>query len=159
VSDHPTWDEYFLGIALGVSMRADCTRRRIGAILVDVDRRHRGSGYNGGMSNGPSCLAGECPRGRLTYDDVPLGSSYDTGAGACIAIHAEQNVILDTTPEDRKYGTFYITDVPCDGCLRMLQGSGVTRIVWPDGQWTKDGKFWVVTEFQDRIKPVLLPLR
>lgn len=63
------------------------------------------------------------------------GSSYDTGAGTCIAIHAEQNLIMDTTPEERKGGTIYITDEPCDGCLRMLQGSGVVRIVWPRGEW------------------------
>lgn len=141
--DRPGWDEYFLGIAERVSVRADCTRRQIGAILVNAERRHRGSGYNGGISKGPSCLKGECPRGKLTNAQLAPGSSYDTGAGACIAIHAEQNLILDTTPEERKNGTIYITDVPCDGCLRMLQGSGVTRIVWPGAyHWVKIGKTW-----------------
>jgi dCMP deaminase len=141
------WDQYYLNIARAVACRADCTRRQIGAILVNADNRHRGSGYNGSRPGGPSCLAGECPRGRLSTEEVAPGSSYDTGPGTCHAVHAEQNVILDTTPQDRKGGTIYITDVPCDGCLRMLQASGVYRIVWPRGQWIlRSAKEWKLYE-------------
>ena len=135
----PDWDEYFLGIATAVAARADCSRRQIGAILVNKHHRHRGSGYNGGPPKGLSCLKGECPRGQ---SDVPLGSSYDTGAGVCVAIHAEQNLIMDTTMEERLDGTVYITDAPCDGCFRMLTGSGVIRVVWPTGRRTKMGDHW-----------------
>lgn len=156
--NRPTWDEYFLGIAKAVSLRADCTRRQVGAILVNTDRRHRGSGYNGGRPKGYSCLAGECPRGQLSAEQLPPNSSYDTGPGACISIHAEQNVIMDTTPADRKYGTIYITDEPCQGCLKMLHGSGVSRIVWPEGQWVLDDKFWVKTERDKPVRSILLPL-
>lgn len=130
----PEWDDYFLGIATAVAARADCSRRKVGAILVNTQHRHRGSGYNGARPKGPSCLAGECPRG---LSDVAPGSSYDTGAGACIAIHAEQNLVIDTTPDERHDSTVYITDEPCDGCLRMLQGAGPSRIVWPEGQWVE----------------------
>ena len=132
--DRPSWDEYFLGIATAVSARADCSRRKVGAILVNKHNRHRGSGYNGGRSKGPSCLKVECPRG---LSDVAAGSSYDTGAGACVAIHAEQNLVMDTTMEERIGGTIYITDEPCDGCLRMLQGSGVIELIWPAGSWIR----------------------
>jgi dCMP deaminase len=131
----PDWDHYYMGIARAVAARADCSRRRVGAILVSVHNRHRGSGYNGGRSKGPSCLRGECPRGR---SDVAPGSSYDTGVGACVAIHAEQNLVMDTTPDDRRGGRIYITDEPCDGCLRMLQGSGVQIVIWPTGYWIED---------------------
>lgn len=130
----PGWDSYYLGIAAAVAARADCRRRKVGAILVNADHRHRGSGYNGARSHGPSCLAGECPRGLLSAQEVAPGSSYDTGAGACIAIHAEQNLIMDTTPDERRDGTVYITCAPCDGCRRMLEGSGVSRIVCPEFQ-------------------------
>lgn len=138
----PDWDEYYLGIAAAVAKRADCSRRQIGAILVNKNNRHRGSGYNGGRPKGPSCLAGECPRGLMSVDEVAPGSSYDTGQGTCIAIHAEQNLCLDTTAEDRAGGTIYITDAPCNGCLRMLQGSGIIRIVWPTGKWIFGGSRW-----------------
>jgi dCMP deaminase len=133
----PVWDDYYLGIAGRVNARADCSRRKVGAILVTAENRHRGSGYNGGEPGGPSCLQGECPRGQ---SNVAPGSSYDTGAGACIAVHAEQNLLLDTTPEECKGGTVYITDAPCDGCLRMLKNSGVIRIVWPTGAMVRVGR-------------------
>lgn len=94
----------------------------------------------------------------MSTDEVAPDSSYDSGAGFCIAIHAEQNVIMDTTPTDRKYGTIYITDSPCPGCLKMLHGSGVSRIVWPEGQWILDGKHWVRQDFERAIRPILLPL-
>lgn len=139
----PDWDTYFLGIAEAVAKRADCSRRQVGAILVNKHNRHRGSGYNGGPSKGLSCLKGECPRGN---SNVVPGSSYDTGAGACVAIHAEQNLIMDTTMEERQGGTIYITDVPCDGCFRMITGSGVTRVVWPDGGRFKVGDNWFDTD-------------
>lgn len=137
--NRPSWDEYFLNIARAVAARADCSRRQVGAILVNEFKRHRGSGYNGGPSKGLSCLKGECPRGN---SDVLPGSSYDTGSGVCVAIHAEQNLIMDTTPEERFGGTVYITDKPCDGCFRMITGSGVTRVVWPGGSRTKFGDSW-----------------
>lgn len=138
MNGRPDWDTYWLGIAEAVAARADCTRRKVGAILVSGNR-HRGSGYNGSEPGGPSCLAGQCPRGRLSTTELAPGSSYDTGPGQCIAIHAEQNLILDTRPEDRIGATVYITHEPCDGCLRMLRGSGITRIVWSEGEWTRAG--------------------
>lgn len=71
----------------------------------------------------------------MNLEEVPPGSSYDTGAGSCVAIHAELNVILYTSPDERLDGTVYVTREPCDGCLRVLQGSGVRQIVWPEGRW------------------------
>lgn len=136
MTERPGWHEYYLNIAKAVSARGECSRRQVGAILVSANNRHRGSGYNGGLPKGPSCLKGECPRAQST---VEPGSSYDTGAGVCIALHAEQNLIMDTTPEERKDGTVYITDEPCGGCLRMLQGSGVVEIIWPNGVWVETG--------------------
>lgn len=155
----PGWDTYFLGIAEAVSVRGECTRRQVGAVIVD-SRRHRivegGTGYNGAPAGKPSCLDGACPRGlhypagvdgSPTYgmvfvdrcgcgDDWPCpdsaqdGSSYDTGAGSCIAVHAEANALL--TSGLRSVGaTLYVTDTPCDGCRRLIAGAGIQRVVTP----------------------------
>lgn len=140
-SERPGWDEYFLGIAAAVAVRADCTRRKVGAVIVK-DQRIKASGYNGAPSGGLSCLAGECPRGRMSPEQVEPGSSYDTGSGACIALHAEQNAIMYCSREDRIGATIYVTDQPCDGCMRMISGSGLVRVVYPGGQLLKDGAVW-----------------
>lgn len=126
----PSWENYFLGIAGAVAARADCSRRKIGAVVVR-DNRIVSTGYNGSPPGGPSCLRGECPR---AYSGVDPGSSYDTGAGACVAVHAEANAIL-YAGRDGCYGsTLYVTEEPCKGCHRLLAASGLVSVIWPTGQ-------------------------
>lgn len=62
-AERPDWDSWALGLATAVSLRGDCTRRRVGAVLLDKDHRIIGAGYNGSWPGGPSCLKGDCPRG------------------------------------------------------------------------------------------------
>ncbi len=129
----PGWDDYFLGIAEAVSRRAQCTSRRVGAVLVH-ERRIIATGYNGAASGRPSCLEGACPRGALDYDQVPGLGDYDRPGtpGFCIAIHAEVNALLFST-RDTKGSVAYITDPPCPGCRKALAAAGIRRAVWPEG--------------------------
>lgn len=148
------WDDYFLHIARAVAIRADCTRRAVGCVIVDADHRLIASGYNGSPPGGPSCLKGECPRGRhyrMPCDHaycacnkttcacgnpwpcsqaVTPGSSYDTGAGSCHSTHAEANALL-WARASVKGGTLFCTDTPCDGCSRLIQSAGIARVVTP----------------------------
>lgn len=124
----PDWDEYGIAIARAVALRADCTRRLVGCAIFDTDHRVVSTGYNGAPPGGKSCLAGECPRAQ---SDVLPGSSYDTGAGACIALHAEQNAIIWADPQRLKGSTLYCTDVPCDGCARLIAGVGIAFVKTP----------------------------
>lgn len=133
----PSWDDYGLALAKAASTRADCTRRKVGAVILDIDHRVIAAGYNGAGPGGQSCLAGECPRGKLTYDQVPAGSSYDTGAGSCIATHAEANCLLYSDPLRRQGGTMYVTDAPCDGCFRLLRNSGLAQVISADGGYIR----------------------
>lgn len=138
------WIPYFKALAKTVSLRGDCRRSQVGAVLIDRHRRIRATGYNGAEPGGPSCLAGECPRGLQSYEDVaPLSSYAEVGPSSCISLHAEVNLMLYSSIEDRQDGTVVITREPCDPCLRMLKGSGVINIVWdesehgPAGSWTR----------------------
>ncbi|WP_369272421.1 deaminase [Streptomyces sp. R11] len=115
-----------LGIADAVSTRGDCTRSQVGAVLVDHLRNVCAVGYNGTVPGKDGCLKGRCPRGRLTYDQVPAGSDY----GNCISIHAEENLMIHARREDLRGGTVYVTRAPCYRCLPRLQSAGVWRVVW-----------------------------
>ncbi|MFC9974332.1 deoxycytidylate deaminase [Spirillospora sp. NPDC127200] len=126
----PDWDEYFIKIAEAVALRGDCTRRQVGAVVVDGSRRIVSTGYNGSQPSGPSCLAGECPRAR---SGVEPGSSYDTGPGTCHAVHAEANALLYAGRDGTSGSTLYLTTEPCDGCWRLIHAAGISRVVWPDG--------------------------
>lgn len=126
----PSADEWGLNIARAVATGADCVRRQVGAVIV-VDRRVISVGYNGAPVGQPGCLtAGACPRAQSS---VAPGSSYDTGAGACIALHAEQVAIMQADWHQITGGTMYVTDQPCEGCIRMLKGSPLSWVVTPTG--------------------------
>lgn len=133
----PTWDEYGLKLAKEAASRADCTRRKVGATLMAADHSIISMGYNGGPSKGPSCLKGECPRGRLTHDELPADSAYDTGGGTCVALHAEWNLIIRTDYHKFAGSTLYITEEPCHICKVMIAGTGIVRVVTPGYEWIR----------------------
>jgi dCMP deaminase len=147
----PGFDDWALLLAAAASVRGDCTHRQIGAVILDARNRVVITGYNGSPPGGPSCLAGQCPRGRHYLAPrldassaaqcicgarwpctlaVEPGSSYDSGPGTCIAIHAEMNAIIYADPGRLPGATIYVTDEPCTGCARMIAGAGITRTVW-----------------------------
>lgn len=128
----PSWDQYFLDIAQVVSTRADCRRRQHGAVIV-TRKRIVATGYNGAPAGKEGCLAGACPRGLLTYEQLASLASYDEGPGRCISVHAEQNALLYSSWADVEGGTMYITGEPCATCRRLIGGSGLVRAVWPGG--------------------------
>jgi dCMP deaminase len=124
----PDWDEYFLAIAKVVAKRADCSRRQVGAVIVQ-NNRIVATGYNGAAAGQPGCgTDGACPRAK---SDVAPGSSYDTGPGSCIAIHAEANALLYADRGKCEGSTIYCTEEPCGGCLRLISGAGIGRVVTP----------------------------
>jgi dCMP deaminase len=129
----PSFDEWGLGIADAVATRGDCTRRQVGAVILDLNHRVLSVGYNGVAPGRAGCLDGVCPR---ATSGVAPGSSYDTGKGSCISTHAEANALLYSDPLRRAGGVMYISTEPCDGCARLIRASGLARCVWPEGDWT-----------------------
>lgn len=130
----PDWTEWGLLIARAVATRADCTRRQVGAVVLDQHHRVVATGYNGAPPGARGCLAGGCPRGLLNTAD-PY-SSYDTGPGLCISNHAEANALLHGDRSKYEGGTLYVTDQPCVGCARLIANSGIREIVWPGTRGT-----------------------
>jgi dCMP deaminase len=124
----PDWRTYFLDLAEAASARAECTRRKVGAVLVK-DNRVRGVGYNGALPGYPSCLEGACPR--ATAANVVPGQDYSN----CIADHAERNLLRNSRPEDAEGGVVYVNTKPCQYCKTLLGAAGVDTVVWPNGNY------------------------
>lgn len=136
------WDDYFLAIAKAVSARAKCTRRQVGAVLVDLDHRIISTGYNGAASGAPECTEGACPRGHMSYDDVEARSGYDDpmSPGYCISVHAEMNALLYAN-RDKWGSTMYVTYPACSGCLKAMRAAGVSSVVYMTENDTSDELF------------------
>ena len=131
----PDWTEYFLDIAKAVGRRATCLRRRYGAIIVK-DRIIVSTGYNGAPRGEANCIdTGLCERERL---HVPTGQNYEL----CVAVHAEQNAIINGNPADMEGATIYIVGFNADGslasgkpcllCRRMLRNAKLAQVVYYD---------------------------
>jgi dCMP deaminase len=122
-----SWDEYFLDLARTTSTRATCSRRKHGAVIVH-GRRIVATGYNGGPSGFPHCEDGGCPR---ALSDTPQGHDDEH----CIAIHAEANALLFSSPEERDGSSLYCTGAPCFGCAKLIANSGVAAVVAAGGRY------------------------
>ena len=129
----PDWDAYFLDIARAVGRRATCLRRRYGAIIVK-DRIIISTGYNGAPRGEANCIdTGICERERLK---VPKGQNYEL----CVAVHAEQNAIINADPVKMEGATAYIVGYNADGtlasgkpcllCRRMLRNARLAKVVY-----------------------------
>lgn len=117
----PSWDEYFMAIAAVVATRSDCTRDKVGAVIVR-DNRIRSTGYNGAPAGKPGCDT--CPR---AMSGVPQDSDYDN----CVAVHAEANSLIHCDRADLLGAHVYTTRKPCPSCAKLLEGAGVLKVMWP----------------------------
>jgi dCMP deaminase len=120
-------DAVHIEMAQALSKRAACTRRQVGALVVDKDGRIASSGYNGAPSGEVHCTDGGCPRGQQSYEEVPAFSSYES----CVAIHAEANALI-RAGEKAVGGTLIITCPPCHECARLAKAARVARIIYPE---------------------------
>jgi len=119
----PSWDEYFMKVALLVCERSTCLRRRVGAVLVK-DRQILATGYNGAPKGIVHCDTTGCLRQEL---QIPSGQRHEI----CRGLHAEQNVILQAAQHgvSTKMSSLYITNTPCSICAKMVINAGIAEVV------------------------------
>ncbi|MFH1359670.1 MAG: cytidine/deoxycytidylate deaminase family protein [Candidatus Omnitrophota bacterium] len=115
MSKRPSWDEYFLKLAMLASERSTCPRMHCGCVLVK-DKHVISTGYNGSIPGDQHCDDAGC----LVVDNH------------CVrTVHAEMNALVQAA----KWGnsvdgcTAYITNMPCTTCAKALILAGVKRIV------------------------------
>lgn len=118
------WNEYFMEIAKTVSMRSNCVRAQVGAIIVGEDKKIKATGYNGVPSKVLSCYEiGSCYR---INNNIPSGTRYET----CRSIHAEQNAIIQAGQDRAMGGTMYIWghNMICILCKRFIVQAGIKTV-------------------------------
>ena len=130
MSRRKDWDTYFMDIAFMASTRSQCSRRRVGAVLVQ-GKKLLGSAYNGAPMGVPDCSEAGCMLVEEFEVKLIDGREEMVKKQRCIrTIHAEQNLLLFTDRSDREGSTVYVTDQPCWTCANMLANSGVVEIVY-----------------------------
>ena len=118
----PSWDKYYLQIALLAAKRSNCFRRAVGAVMVK-DSRIIATGYNGAPFGVPNCSQGGCPR---CVGAKTVGKDLDK----CVCIHAEENAVIEAGKVNAKGAVIYTTTFPCLFCTKALIQAGIARVVF-----------------------------
>lgn len=117
-TDHITWDEYFMGVAVLSSLRSKDPNTQVGACIVNPDKRIVGVGYNG------------FPRG-CSDDELPWdrnGEWIETKYP--YVCHAELNAILNSSLPSLKGSTLYVALFPCNECAKAIIQTGIKKVVY-----------------------------
>ena len=156
----PSWDDYFLKMAMLAAERSTCLRHHVGAVLVR-DRRVLATGYNGAARGLKDCIELGCLRDE---QGIESGTRHEV----CRAIHAEQNAIIHASRAQMLGATLYlygenmdgsiVEGKPCKMCTRVIINAGIKKVVTKgkDGTHIHNVDDWIkdeVTEYtSDNIK-------
>ncbi|KAF4880299.1 Deoxycytidylate deaminase [Colletotrichum siamense] len=123
----PTWDAYFMSLATLASLRSNCMKRRVGAVLVGNEKRVISTGYNGTARGLQNCSDGGCSR-------CNSGNSSGVGLATCLCLHAEENALLEAGRERiRKGSVLYCDTCPCLTCSIKICQVGIEEVVYAHG--------------------------
>jgi dCMP deaminase len=123
----PSWEDYFMDIAMLVARRSTCLRRAVGAIIVK-DKRILSTGYNGAPTGVRHCVEVGCLREKL---GIESGKMHEL----CRGIHAEQNAIIQAAYHgvSLKGAIVFCTNLPCSICAKMIINAGIDKIYYRSG--------------------------
>lgn len=120
-----TWNDYFIDLAYVVAARSTCTRRKVGAVIVDpTTRAIIATGYNGSLPGADHC------------EDVGCFLVN----GSCVrTVHAETNAINQAAQLGAVvYGShIYCTTKPCWNCFKNIIQSGIYTIYYREDYTTQ----------------------
>lgn len=118
----PSWDTYFMSIAVLTKMRSNCAKRHVGCVIVK-DNRVISLGYNGTPCGYKNCNEGGCERCNGT-------STAGTNLDVCMCLHAEDNAIMFPSQTELRDSTIYVTLHPCISCAKKIIQCQVKRVVF-----------------------------
>jgi len=110
--------DYYLEILGLVAARSTCVRRAVGAIITDEHNQVLSTGYNGVPRHFDHCISNPC-----------AGASDSHGDNSnCLAVHAEQNALLQCTDLDRAR-IMYVSCLPCFACSKMIANTNIRTVI------------------------------
>lgn len=122
------WDKRFMAMAEHIAQWSKDPSTKVGAVIIDHDRRVTATGYNGF----PRYVTDDPKR----YEDKMV--KYK------MVVHAEANAILNALVPIRG-NTLYCTKYPCSECAKLIIQSGISRVFAPnpstEGVWADDASF------------------
>jgi dCMP deaminase len=121
-------NEYYMNIAVQVSLRSTCIRRKVGAVIVK-DNEILGSGYNGSPKGLPNCCD-DPTRCYRTQHNILSGQKLEL----CYAQHAEINAMFNALCSNRDLhdASIFVTTFPCSNCAKAIIQSGIKNIYYLD---------------------------
>ena len=124
IKSNISWDEYFMGIAVLSAMRSKDPNTKVGACIVDENKKVVSIGYNG-MPMG-------CDESKLSWNrGEGLDSKY------LYVCHAEFNAILNTRngTSALRGCTVYVTLFPCNECTKAIIQTGIKEVVYVSNKY------------------------
>lgn len=120
----PGWDEYFMKMAQVASLRSNCSKRKVAAVIVR-NKRVISTGYNGTPRGTKNCFEGGCPRCNQL-------AASGTRLDECLCSHGEENAITQAAYHGVAIAgaTIYTTFAPCLMCTKMIINGGLHEVVY-----------------------------
>ena len=115
MTNYQKWDQDYLALArFWADLKSKDPSTKVGAVVVDVNNKVAGMGYNGfpaGVDDAPERL-----------NDRPTKYQF--------VVHAEANALI-TAGNRSQGGTLYSTMACCCDCSKLIIQSGIARVVAP----------------------------
>jgi len=106
------WDQRFLDLAEHIAEWSHDPRTKVGAVIVDDQKRVVSMGYNG------------FPRGIKDSEE----RYNDRSTKHLFVCHAERNA-LDNAPHSVEGCTMYVPLLPCNECAKSIIQNGITKVI------------------------------
>lgn len=120
-TDHISWDEYFMGIAMLSAMRSKDPNTQVGCCIVSEKNRILSVGYNG-FPNG-------IPDREFTWAREGEDNKY------FYTTHSELNAILNYRGGTLEGAKLYVTLFPCHECAKAIIQSGIRELIYMDDKY------------------------
>lgn len=121
------WDRWFLGMAEYVATASKDPSTKVGAIIVDPQRRIVSTGYNG-LPQGVEDTDERLNNREIKYSMI---------------IHGERNALLFAGRSVAGCTLYTIPFLPCAACASMVIQAGIKRVVSPysdNPRWVENFK-------------------